>query len=225
MNGSSPLTRGKHPAKDKARLIRRLIPAHAGKTRGTRVLCAVPTAHPRSRGENSLPFPFPLPSLGSSPLTRGKRPAHDVTHITKRLIPAHAGKTLGQPGSTSSRPAHPRSRGENWWFRCGRCSRGGSSPLTRGKPFNRVYSIEDARLIPAHAGKTGCRLARGTGGRAHPRSRGENKVVPGTRWYQNGSSPLTRGKRYYAATATGGERLIPAHAGKTYQSVNWSRGT
>ena len=32
--GSSPLTRGKHPAVAPAGVIRWLIPAHAGKTRG-----------------------------------------------------------------------------------------------------------------------------------------------------------------------------------------------
>ena len=53
IEGSSPLTRGKHGSEDPYGLSSRLIPAHAGKT-GTpfRWLCGK-WAHPRSRGENS----------------------------------------------------------------------------------------------------------------------------------------------------------------------------
>ena len=54
-------------------------------------------------------------------------------------------------------------------------------------------------------------------GRAHPRSRGENRDTGIVTVMNKGSSPLTRGKRIRAAcppTATG---LIPAHAGKTVQ--------
>ena len=50
---------------------------------------------------------------------------------------------------------------------------------------------------------------------AHPRSRGENefdvKRIPD----QEGSSPLTRGKRRCLMDYTARMRLIPAHAGKT----------
>ena len=71
------------------------------------------------------------------------------------LIPAHAGKTSELVDVVPEVGAHPRSRGENTDEELAAGMSGGSSPLTRGKPFNRVYSIEDARLIPAHAGKTG----------------------------------------------------------------------
>ena len=50
--GSSPLTRGKLRARPGGQDVRRLIPAHAGKT--SRRACRSPPiwAHPRSRGEN-----------------------------------------------------------------------------------------------------------------------------------------------------------------------------
>ena len=51
--GSSPLTRGKHAGRVHAGNLRRLIPAHAGKTTGKMAMCPDPTAHPRSRGENT----------------------------------------------------------------------------------------------------------------------------------------------------------------------------
>ena len=50
----------------------RLIPAHAGKTRGCRVIVRGVTAHPRSRGENIPASLKEAHDRGSSPLTRGK---------------------------------------------------------------------------------------------------------------------------------------------------------
>ena len=74
--------------------------------------------------------------------------------------------------------AHPRSRGENGVCHGGVLSSRGSSPLTRGKPHSPPRRRRSARLIPAHAGKTGGRSIRRRGLRAHPRSRGENTSRP-----------------------------------------------
>ena len=54
--------------------------------------------------------------------------------------------------------------------------------------------------------------------RAHPRSRGENTIKPLARERLQGSSPLTRGKRFYSWAASVRPGLIPAHAGKTERS-------
>ena len=50
----------------------------------------------------------------------------------------------------------------------------GSSPLTRGKPQQLTDEALEARLIPAHAGKTLASPALSGLKKAHPRSRGEN---------------------------------------------------
>ena len=71
-DGSSPLTRGKRPDADGGGRAERLIPAHAGKTRVTPTRVGSSTAHPRSRGENTLRVRRISCILGSSPLTRGK---------------------------------------------------------------------------------------------------------------------------------------------------------
>ena len=71
--GSSPLTRGKLPVRDRPPRGRRLIPAHAGKTSAARSGRDVEWAHPRSRGENASVSAVTCDSMGSSPLTRGKR--------------------------------------------------------------------------------------------------------------------------------------------------------
>ena len=90
-------------------------------------------AHPRSRGENVVKPGSLILEPGSSPLTRGKLGGVRPTHLRKRLIPAHAGKTGTMPGAGPFLWAHPRSRGENRILKPGGYLLAGSSPLTRGK--------------------------------------------------------------------------------------------
>ena len=115
----------------------------------------------------------------------------------------------------SLRGAHPRSRGENGPNQPGNCFSAGSSPLTRGKRPQGTARRGRCRLIPAHAGKTTMARAIDAEPPAHPRSRGENRVI----WVDSvptaGSSPLTRGKLACGLAGRGRGRLIPAHAGKT----------
>ena len=73
--------------------------------------------------------------------------------------------------------AHPRSRGENSILSPALERSAGSSPLTRGKHDEVSDTLEDGRLIPAHAGKTVVKRRPYIWARAHPRSRGENSPV------------------------------------------------
>ena len=111
--------------------------------------------------------------------------------------------------------AHPRSRGENRSRARDLLGAGGSSPLTRGKQVSATFAANHRRLIPAHAGKTGCRRSGHGRRRAHPRSRGENTGSGFSCVCRRGSSPLTRGKRLGSGIEELADRLIPAHAGKT----------
>ena len=153
-SGSSPLTRGKLACETDRIGLQRLIPAHAGKTRSVPRLPLMRTAHPRSRGENSVIRSVPVAVVGSSPLTRGKRSPLSRRSLAWRLIPAHAGKTSRRGCPLGNCAAHPRSRGENAVRRIEQNQEGGSSPLTRGKRLGvaRISAVEG--LIPAHAGKT-----------------------------------------------------------------------
>ena len=172
-------------------------------------------AHPRSRGENSARGDKIAGAFGSSPLTRGKPAVARNFSIHRRLIPAHAGKTGLTYQPVGVKPAHPRSRGENARKRWDQICKAGSSPLTRGKPFTGVPAVDPLGLIPAHAGKTRSPHPYRHGGRAHPRSRGENAAYVGDVPNDTGSSPLTRGKRPPIRGCRGLRGLIPAHAGKT----------
>ena len=212
---SSPLTRGKLPSRLAPPYLVRLIPAHAGKTQPSRRSCRKRPAHPRSRGENVHDGAVTVASYGSSPLTRGKLDAFHLARHVVRLIPAHAGKTPMMPRMPCPSRAHPRSRGENPELWSASILENGSSPLTRGKLAAEGLDRRAARLIPAHAGKTGRPRALAYASAAHPRSRGENVEGEAKGVDACGSSPLTRGKRATPRTHRRRQRLIPAHAGKT----------
>ena len=152
--GSSPLTRGKRRSPRRWNGTRRLIPAHAGKTRNARILGNKLGAHPRSRGENTRPASIDGWSMGSSPLTRGKLIDVLVSQTRSGLIPAHAGKTPWWHLHWRWFRAHPRSRGENSLLSASHFAAWGSSPLTRGKPVAGDRCEPGDGLIPAHAGKT-----------------------------------------------------------------------
>ena len=213
--GSSPLTRGKLDRAGPVGVGLGLIPAHAGKTRSDHGRRNRSRAHPRSRGENLMILALSARKPGSSPLTRGKRSARAGLRSSRRLIPAHAGKTPRSGCRCPPRRAHPRSRGENVFASGSAKNVPGSSPLTRGKLRPRAGGQDVCRLIPAHAGKTWWGRSFPACSRAHPRSRGENIRPIGLASIAAGSSPLTRGKRVSPTSPARLQRLIPAHAGKT----------
>ena len=213
--GSSPLTRGKPGARSGRPARGGLIPAHAGKTDGVGLGRPGLAAHPRSRGENTPPGPLAEGEVGSSPLTRGKLSVLTYSFRCTGLIPAHAGKTEMSSNHPRGCRAHPRSRGENSPFSHIVFGVLGSSPLTRGKLRCQATTPGAVGLIPAHAGKTNCRVGCVSHFAAHPRSRGENRPAHTNLGPNLGSSPLTRGKHNFARACVIRERLIPAHAGKT----------
>ena len=223
LGGSSPLTRGKRRDQLGDCRVVGLIPAHAGKTSAREWPRCASAAHPRSRGENEVDVGDCEGGCGSSPLTRGKRDGGRGGERRGGLIPAHAGKT-SPAGQTRDRGrAHPRSRGENTKGAGNALLGAGSSPLTRGKPGQWVRRVARRGLIPAHAGKTECKHGEPVSDRAHPRSRGENRVLLRARSSCGGSSPLTRGKQNGILRAMRECGLIPAHAGKTKPSTDATR--
>ena len=91
--GSSPLARGLPAAHKSGRIVRRIIPARAGFTRGPRSQTRSARDHPRSRGVYASAS-HSLPSTGgSSPLARGLHEPPAVAVDDHRIIPARAGFT------------------------------------------------------------------------------------------------------------------------------------
>ena len=154
-------------------------------------------------------------SAGSSPRMRGKLYKRPPASGRTGLIPAHAGKTFGEPHGIAQGRAHPRACGENAAFKALDALDEGSSPRMRGK-HSAVMTVNSlVGLIPAHAGKTFEQGDTHITGGAHPRACGENYAVKHASKLACGSSPRMRGKRPSPLPALQGIRLIPAHAGKT----------
>ena len=88
--------RGKLDDLDQLIQLGGLIPAHAGKTPDLVHIDVNTRAHPRACGENETGEVKERLVFGSSPRMRGK-PRFGGTYLPGRgLIPAHAGKTIGQ---------------------------------------------------------------------------------------------------------------------------------
>ena len=220
--GSSPRMRGKLSRSISSSGWGRLIPAHAGKTRGGGGVGYFAGAHPRACGENGAPNRTKPTEWGSSPRMRGKPSSVATRSLSDRLIPAHAGKTRRRWVRVAEARAHPRACGENIFQVINGHAYRGSSPRMRGKLHLVCVGIVFPGLIPAHAGKTISSSWALRPLRAHPRACGENFVRMLCPPVVVGSSPRMRGKPKSIFTTSRPTGLIPAHAGKTEFHRMWS---
>ena len=150
--------------------------------------------HPHSRGENPLKTRLRLRQQGSSPLAWGKWAEVVLLPWGHGFIPTRVGKIRTIGSRRGGGRVHPHSRGENnAWPSC-IASRTGSSPLARGKFATDDQTDETPRFIPTRAGKIAWLQNKGRAEGVHPHSRGENTVEGAKGLWEDGSSPLARGK-------------------------------
>ena len=196
---------------------RRIIPAHAGQT-----ACATSSEmsrsdHPRACGANILSKTHTDTQNGSSPRMRGKRKTLPFEWVPNRIIPAHAGQTVGHGRLLRRWPDHPRACGANETCHpCGVLERG-SSPRMRGKHRLHVQVVRRVRIIPAHAGQTYQEEQSRLHPPDHPRACGANPAMMCKVMRVTGSSPRMRGKHVDYVINKANQRIIPAHAGQTYR--------
>ncbi len=160
---------------------------------------------------------------GSSPRARGRRRSWARTRRRERFIPACAGKASTLTTARSSRPVHPRVRGEGEGSYRLAANGAGSSPRARGRLIAGQRVRATRRFIPACAGKARSPRRTTRSGSVHPRVRGEGSNNPQLRLFKAGSSPRARGRlrRPYRPPHRG--RFIPACAGKA-QAINATSG-
>ena len=112
-HGSPPRMRGKPLRWNGRKTLRRITPAHAGKTLrplpGTRRT----SDHPRACGENEQKHYESNVNTGSPPRMRGKRSGCRRGVGQRRITPAHAGKTDAIITIVVTNWDHPRACGEN----------------------------------------------------------------------------------------------------------------
>ena len=147
---------------------------------------------------------------------RGKRRIRSRDILLFRIIPAHAGQTSSWQYSRSHIPDHPRACGANLAVILGVHFESGSSPRMRGKHAITANSLNQSRIIPAHAGQTGSRHLNDNGHTDHPRACGANQSGRPACIGVCGSSPRMRGKRCVGHVQHPWPRIIPAHAGQTH---------
>ena len=114
-------------------VLRRITPAHAGKTTTGEVRFSFVQDHPRPCGENGWVSKTSTMPEGSPPPMRGKHHGHIHCHAVGRITPAHAGKTPTLLGFDSPVRDHPRPCGENCTLWIGEALPLGSPPPMRGK--------------------------------------------------------------------------------------------
>ena len=154
LGGSSPLSRGILPGCRCRYRNRRIIPALAGNTRAAWRTRPGRTDHPRSRGEYPTPQERDNAFKGSSPLSRGIPQRFSRRSNEVGIIPALAGNTAYISTNYSTRPDHPRSRGEYQCWTLSPTGSLGSSPLSRGIPRCAGLLVSREGIIPALAGNT-----------------------------------------------------------------------
>ena len=148
---------------------------------------------------------------------RGKRHSGWAYHCARRIIPAHAGQTLRRHPPRRLTPDHPRACGANAGTCFTSCASVGSSPRMRGKRCDPSPRRRPRRIIPAHAGQTS-QLEHSVYSPAdHPRACGANVSSDGMLSRCTGSSPRMRGKPIISRVDGRSRRIIPAHAGQTWQ--------
>ena len=132
-----------------------------------------------------------------------------------RIIPAHAGNSLGMLKVYAVPSDHPRACGELQTVKFFGCHTDGSSPRMRGTPEYLGDRLDDRRIIPAHAGNSTIRNTITHRLPDHPRACGELPL-----WRQSGerdcgSSPRMRGTHLMRTPWLRVYRIIPAHAGNS----------
>ncbi len=166
--------RGKLMPQAFATSLRRITPAHAGKTLLIYpALCPCPD-HPRACGENTFAPADRVLKPGSPPRMRGKRSHFRLRFRPPRITPAHAGKTSISSLLLNPHSDHPRACGENFTPSTSPPWLPGSPPRMRGKPHRITFRASRNRITPAHAGKTPCARVEIGKSADHPRACGEN---------------------------------------------------
>ena len=213
--GSSPRARGTHLVDVELIGQHRFIPACAGNTGWRSPAAPTKSVHPRVRGEHEEVHPMLEADDGSSPRARGT-PGFEPCHpIPGRFIPACAGNTAVRQARGSSRPVHPRVRGEHG----GRLQR--AIPAGRFIPACAGNTAASAMRVPSATGSSP--RARGTPPPAlcacpappvHPRVRGEHARGGVQAGSDAGSSPRARGTPAALAGAQPRNRFIPRVRGE-----------
>ena len=129
--------------------------------------------HPRLRGEQYDARWDRYSKWGSPPLARGTASRPPPYRLPQGITPACAGNSSMPSISGAIMWDHPRLRGEQDRHNCSAYFAMGSPPLARGTVGVQRPVWWGRRITPACAGNSCHAVSLDTGGRDHPRLRGE----------------------------------------------------
>ena len=220
LSGSPPRVRGKGHQSRKARIMRGITPARAGKRTRATAWPSPTRDHPRVRGEKTHSCWARSAWAGSPPRARGKALAAHEPVPAPGITPACAGKRRRMYAARSRTRDHPRVRGEKPIMCYVKAQGEGSPPRARGKVCAKPRSIIGRGITPACAGKRWYLLCSTIPGGDHPRVRGEKCIHCLLKLSGQGSPPRARGKAAHDAEARPSTGITPACAGKSRRPAN-----
>ena len=204
--------------------VGRIIPADAGSTMLGTGYQLPPTDHPRRCGEHGLVVSAIGFLQGSSPQMRGALDSGFSSRIAVGIIPADAGSTAQARPCWCKYEDHPRRCGEHLTDNLKGDVEQGSSPQMRGARAPSGPGARRAGIIPADAGSTILFLILQKDIEDHPRRCGEHAFFVAFRLLCRGSSPQMRGALIAVLALRQCERIIPADAGSTQDTLDATVG-
>ena len=151
--GSPPRMRGKEASDGQIGQVKRITPAHAGKSLLRWSALPEKRDHPRACGEK-LKFPLAIVSpTGSPPRMRGKGRCCGLEDDATGITPAYAGKRTIFVRPSQCNRDHPRVCGEKIRPRATASANHGSPPRMRGKALGDSLAGVRGGITPAYAGK------------------------------------------------------------------------
>ncbi len=214
LTGLSPRTRGSRSERQRNRILRGSIPAHAGEPRTTLTNRVMTEVYPRARGGAFAMVLFDPVGRGLSPRTRGSHHIRGGHHGLSRSIPAHAGEPRACASSWKLPWVYPRARGGATVMQRPYHSENGLSPRTRGSRSERQRNRILRGSIPAHAGEPISGRVLTALAAVYPRARGGAPRCVFVDRHDDGLSPRTRGSRSLRWRRAVSPGSIPAHAGE-----------
>ena len=152
--GSPPRMRGKESSRSGNHGLRRITPAHAGKSSGAEILFRPSGDHPRACGEKEKLRDAYALLIGSPPRVRGKAVAHRDDAGDDGITPACAGKRYHRRRHLRENWDHPRVCREKLPYLPSGFRGWGSPPRVRGKDGETTIFLATHRITPARAGKS-----------------------------------------------------------------------
>jgi len=127
-------------------------------------------------------------TAGSPPRAWGQLRRWPQLSAVRWFTPTGVGTMERKPTPVIPFTVHPHGRGDNWGFRCEKCSKGGSPPRAWGQFIFSLLSRNAKRFTPTGVGTIGCVHRDEFRSSVHPHGRGDN-LHPIRAWIRHNGSP------------------------------------